>query len=129
MCVHAHTCMHSLVHACAYGEQRSMPCVFLNPSPACFLKQGVSVNLELASFVTLTAQQALLISESLPLNCHNYRRKPLCLHFSESVGDLNSAIHACMTGASSTGKTFCSINSVFESYHCKISGLFEKGIL
>lgn len=129
MCVHVHTRMHSLVHACAYGEQRSMPCVFLNPSPACFLKPGVSVNLELASSVTLTAQQALLISASLPLKSHNYRRKPLCLSFSESVGDLNSAIHACMTCASTTGKTFCSINSIFESYHCKSLGLFEKGIL
>lgn len=94
-----------------------------------FLKPGVSVNLELASSVTLTTQQALLISVSLLLKSHNYRRKPLCLPFSENVGYLNSAIHACMACASLTGKSFCSMNSIFESYHCKSLGIFEKGIL
>lgn len=129
MCVHAHPRMHALVHACAYGEQRSMSCIFLNPSPACFLKPGVSVNLELASSATLTGLQALRISVSLPLKSHHYRRKSLFLAFNESVGDLNSAIHACVACAFPTEQPFCSINSIFESYNCKSLCLFEKGIL
>lgn len=126
MHIHACTLWSMLVHMESKGQ-----CLVSSSTHLLhvFLKPGVSVNLELTSSVTLTAQQALLISASLPLKSLNYRRNPLCLPLSESVGDLNSAIHACMTCASTTGKTFFSINSSFESYHCKSLGLFEKDIL